>query len=160
MSADDKAQASALAGRTTYEGLVASDWIDANGHMNVSRYDGVFDQAEAALFDGFGVNEDYIRQHRFGMFRLEKRIRYRRELLQGDALRAESLFSTADERIFRHVHRLLNVGTGVCAAICEAVSIHVDLSRRKSAPINHVPTLLRMRDCAAGADELKAFADL
>jgi len=132
-----------------FEGTVGQGWIDVNGHMNVAWYDHVFDTAESALFSAFGINDDYIRTHDRTMFRLEKRIRYEREALDGDKLRVECRIVSSDERLVRHFHELLNLSKGVRAATAEYVSIHVDLAKRKSARIADPVVLKPLRELAA-----------
>lgn len=119
-----------------FEGAVGEGWIDSNGHMNVGWYDHVFDTAESRLFDAFGVNEAYILRNRQGMFRVEKSIRYERELLLGDRIRIECRVAAFNGKALRHVHQLLNVSRGGCAACAEYVSLHVDLRSRKVAQIS------------------------
>jgi acyl-CoA thioester hydrolase len=130
---------------TGFEGVVRPDWIDANRHMNVAWYDHVFDIAESALFAAFAIDEDYIRTSGCGMFRLEKRIRYERELVEGDRVRVEGRIVSTDHRLVRHYHELLNLTSGTRAASAEYTSIHVDLSTRKSARIAD-PEILRRLD--------------
>lgn len=119
-----------------FEGVVGKDWIDANGHMNVGWYDSVFDTAESRLFEAFGVNEGYILRNRQGMFRIEKTIRYERELLLGDRIRIECRIAAFNGKALLHVHELLNVTRGGRAARAEYASLHVDLGTRKVAPIS------------------------
>lgn len=132
-----------------FEGRVEPAWIDANRHMNVAWYDHVFDMAETRLFAAFGIDEAYIHRVQHGMFRLEKRIRYEREAVEGDLLRVESRIVSSDERLLRHVHELFNLTTGVRAGIAEYVSIHVDLSKRRSTWIADPSVLALLRGLAA-----------
>ncbi len=118
-----------------FEGTVLPEWIDANRHMNVAWYDHVFDIAESTLFAAFGIDENYIARSNHGMFRLEKTIRYERELIEGDRLRVDSRVESSDGRLVRHFHELWAEGRGVRAATARYVSIHVDLSVRKPARI-------------------------
>jgi acyl-CoA thioester hydrolase len=132
-----------------FEGEVEPAWIDANDHMNVAWYDHVFDVAESALFAAFSIDDDYIRANGLTMFRLEKRIRYERELVRGDRLRVEGRIISTDERLVKHFHELLNVTKGTRAATAEYVSIHVDLGRRKAARIADPAVLTPLRMLAA-----------
>ncbi len=132
-----------------FEGKVEPAWIDVNGHMNVAWYDHVFDRAESSLFAAFGIDEAYIRANGRSMFRLEKRVRYERELAGGDRIRIESRIVSTDERILRHAHVLMNLTAGIRAGMAEYVSIHVDLAKRKSARILDPVLLPRLRQLAA-----------
>lgn len=121
--------------RVSFVGTVAPEWIDANDHMNVSFYDAVFDMAEQRFFEEFAIEDDFIRRTRMSFFRLERLVRYDRELLRGDRLEARSRVIWSDFRRVHHFHELWNVDQGYRAAIVDAISIHVDLRARKSAPI-------------------------
>lgn len=139
-----------------FEGVVGDDWIDFNGHMNVNWYDRVFDAAESRLFEAFGVDEGYITRTRHGMFRIEKAIRYERELLLGDRIRVTGRIAAFDGRGVRHIHELVNIGTGIRAATATYASLHVDLSRRKVAAVSDSDVLAALRTLASahGAEDV------
>lgn len=139
-----------------FEGIVGDDWIDSNGHMNVAWYDRVFDAAESRLFEAFGIDEVYIARTRHGMFRIEKTLRYERELLVGDRIRVTGRIAAFDGRGVRHAHDLVNVVTGKRAAVATYTSLHVDLSRRKVAEITDpaVRAALRALASAHGAADI------
>ncbi|MBX3530181.1 MAG: thioesterase family protein [Rhizobiaceae bacterium] len=118
-----------------FEGAVEDGWIDVNGHMNVAWYDRVFDIAESNLFEAFGICEAYTLRTNCGTFRVEKRMRYERELMPGDRLRVESRIAATDDRVLRGTHEIVNMTRGGRAAIAECVSLHVDLAVRRSARI-------------------------
>jgi acyl-CoA thioester hydrolase len=119
----------------TFRGRVPPDWVDTNGHMNVSFYDRVFDAAEHALFAAFGVQDEFIRRTGFSVFRLDKLIRYERELMEGDAIAVHSRVLWTDFRRVQAFHELVNADASYRAATSDALSIHVDLAQRKSALI-------------------------
>lgn len=123
-----------LPGRTlSFSGQVERSWIDVNLHMNVSWYDRVFDQAESNFFEVFGFNDEAIRATGFSIFRLEKNIRYEREVMLGKALEVHSTVLWTDLKRVHHFHELWNVEDGYRAAVADNLSIHVDLSIRRSA---------------------------
>jgi acyl-CoA thioester hydrolase len=128
-----------------FEGAVEDGWIDVNGHMNVAWYDRIFDTGESRMFDAFGFNEAYTQRTGFGTFRVEKRIRYERELLAGDRIRVESRIACDDDRILRGTHELINLTRGGRAGVAECVSLHVDLSIRKAARVEDESVLSRLR---------------
>lgn len=140
-----------------YEGVVGDGWIDANDHMNVSWYDRVFDAAESQLFEAFGIDEAYIARTRHGMFRVEKTIRYERELLAGDRIRVTGRIAAFDGRGVRHTHELVNVATGRRAATATYASLHVDLSRRKVAAVADPDVLAALRALASAHGANDAF---
>ncbi len=122
---------------TTYRGVVIPEWIDANRHMNVSAYDGVFDAAERSFFDEFGLGNPYIARTGLSCFRLERCVRYERELVEGDAVEVRSRIAWTDFRKIHHFHELWNLGLGRRAAFADVLSIHVDLRSRSSVSIEY-----------------------
>lgn len=141
---------------TTYRGRVLPEWVDANGHMNVSFYDRVFDEAEHALFATVGIQDEFIRRTGFSIFRLDKLIRYERELMGGDAIAVHSRVLWTDYRRVHAFHELVNTDAGYRAATNDALSIHVDLSRRKSAPITLPEVRIPLERIAAAHQGLPA----
>lgn len=137
-----------------FEGAVEDGWIDVNGHMNVAWYDRVLDIAESNLFEAFGIYEGYTRRTNCGTFRVEKRIRYERELMPGDRLRVESRVATSDQRVLRIAHEIVNLTRGGRAAIAECVSLHVDLAIRRSARITDPLVLEPLTRMAAAHAQL------
>lgn len=146
-------------GLTTFEGRVLPEWVDANGHMNVSFYDRVFDAAEHSLFAAFGIHDAFIRRTGFTIFRLDKLIRYQRELMQGDAIAVHSRIVWTDFRRVHAFHELMNVDASYRAATDDALSIHVDLSRRKSAVIVDPDVRQSLERLAAAHAALPAAVD-
>lgn len=119
----------------SFRGEVEPPWLDVNRHVNVSGYDRVFDSAESDLFDVFGICDAYIRRTNYSIFRLEKTVRYERELMMGGRLEVRSLVLWTDLKRIHHFHELWNVDQDYRAATAEGVSIHVDLRLRKSTRI-------------------------
>lgn len=131
------------------EGHVGPDVIDVNGHMNVLGFDKLFDAAENALFLAFGMGEPYLERTGKSMFRLEKLIRYERELFADDAIEIRSYLMATDMKRIHHVHELWSRETGQRSAIFDALSIHVDLTARRSTPITDAAARQSIAACAA-----------
>lgn len=119
-----------------YEGIVRAEWIDVNEHMNVRWYDHVFDNAEHDLVDNIGLTEAYIAANGFTVYRVEKHVRYERELLLGEQILVSSRIVYTDGRVLKHRHELFNLTRNIRAACADYTSLHVDLSKRKSARIS------------------------
>lgn len=119
----------------SFRGRVEQRWLDVNRHMNVSWYDHVFDIAESDLFEVFGIHDDYIRSTNYSFFRLEKSVRYERELMPDARLEARSYVLWTDLKRVHHFHELWNVDQNYRAATVEGLSIHVDLRVRKAVRI-------------------------
>lgn len=119
----------------SFRGKVEPHWLDVNRHMNVSWYDRVFDLAENDLFEVFGIHDDYIRASNYSFFKLEKIVRYERELMPDAPLEARSRVLWTDFKRVHHFHELWNIEQNYRAATAEGISIHVDLRVRKATKI-------------------------
>lgn len=118
----------------TYRGAVYTWHCDQIGHMNVMHYTGKFDEANWNLLLMLGVSPSYMRDSGCGMAAVEQRFAYKRELLAGDLVEVRTQVVEVGEKVVRFVHRMHNAETGVLAATCEAVGIHVDRTQRKACP--------------------------
>ncbi len=131
----DEAPARIVAGQPFIglRGAVGAADIDVNGHMNVLGFDRLFDVAESALFLAFGIGGPNIARTGKSVFRLEKTIRYERELFRGDRVEIRSLLLGSDGRRIHHFHELWNLERDQRSACFDGLSIHVDLARRRAA---------------------------
>jgi acyl-CoA thioester hydrolase len=113
---------------------IQPEWIDVNGHMNVGYYGLVFDHAVDILFDFLGVGFDYIAATQRSVFQLETRTQFHQELTLGQPIRTKTHLIDFDQKRMHYWHQMEHAEEGWVAARMEAVSIHVDLKTRKSAP--------------------------
>jgi acyl-CoA thioester hydrolase len=119
-----------LIGTVVHEGVVPPEWIDINDHMNVAYYVLAFDLGVDALWNTFGITDDYITKDRGSTFAVECHVCYLRELRLGDPY-----VVTARE------HYL--------AATAEWLNLHVSLESRRVTPWPE-PILERIRGVADG----------
>lgn len=130
--------------RLTYRGTIGDESIDINRHMNVSGFDALFDQGEHNLFEITGIWEPWIARRGESLFRLEKVIRYENELLLGQDFEVRSRVIATDGRRIHHFHELWDCAHDRRSAAFDGLSIHVDLTRRKSCPITDPDVLTRL----------------
>jgi acyl-CoA thioester hydrolase len=116
-----------------YRGVVKSDWIDYNGHMNVAYYLLAFDYATDVFFDDVGLDE--AQRDRCGgtTFAAEVHIRYHRELMSGDPIRVTTQLLSFDAKRLRYLHHMYHAVDGYLAATSENLSLYVDLNIRRVA---------------------------
>jgi acyl-CoA thioester hydrolase len=129
-------------------GRVLPGWIDRNDHMNVSRYDGVFDAAESAFYAHCGIDRTFQAKRR-GLFRLEKHLRYQRELRLGTAISVTTQIIWTDFKRIQVFHQLWNTDEGHRAATMECMAIHMDLDARKAIRIDDPVVRSRIEAMAA-----------
>jgi acyl-CoA thioester hydrolase len=114
---------------------VRSQWIDANGHMNMGYYVVVFDYATDAWLDYIGLDARHKASHQVTTFTLESHVTYRRELREGDELRFTTQLLDFDEKRIHYFHQMYHAREGYLAATNELMSLHVAQQTRRSAPM-------------------------
>jgi len=114
---------------------VRPEWIDYNGHMNVAYYVLAFDHATDVLFDALGMGESYRQATDHSTFSLQIQVTYLRELQLGAPIRVTTQLVDHDAKRLHYFHEMYHAEEGYRAATCECLSIHVDLSARRSVPL-------------------------
>ncbi len=114
---------------------VQPEWIDYNGHMNVAYYVLAFDHATDAFFDFIGLDEDYRTTTGNSTFAVEAHVTYQREVAEGDELRFTTQLLGFDEKRIHFFHNMYHADEGFLAATAEWLSLHIDMGRRRVAPI-------------------------
>lgn len=104
--------------------------------MNVARYDVVFDDAEGVFYARFGMDRDYPVKRRRGVFRLEKHIRYEREMRLGAGFQVTSHLLWTDLKRMQVFHQFWNIDENYRAATMECMAIHMDLDSRRPLRID------------------------
>jgi len=112
---------------------VLPDWIDFNGHMNMAYYNVLFDQAVDQLYPDIGFGPDYQKTG-FTTYIAEFHVCYLRELHAGDKVYATFQLIDFDEKRF-HAYQELWHEDGWCAATAEGLTLHIDQSGPRVAPM-------------------------
>jgi acyl-CoA thioester hydrolase len=115
--------------------FVRDEWIDYNGHMNVAFYVLVFDQATDAFLDYIGLDRAYRDHSKTTTFTAEGHITYDREVMRGDPLRVTTQLLGYDEKRLHHFHAMYHAEKGYLASTCEFLSLNIDSTRRRVAPM-------------------------
>ncbi len=115
--------------------IILPEWCDYNGHMNLSYYVLVFDHATDAFWDMLGIGLDYKERTDNSTFTVESHITYDREVLEGDEVRCTTQLLGFDDKRLHYFHRMFHARDGYLAATTELLSVHVDLSIRRVAPM-------------------------
>jgi acyl-CoA thioester hydrolase len=116
-------------------GRVEPSWIDYNGHMNVAYYHMAFDRATDVFLESIGLGEAYLKRENGSMFALEDHLTYQREIRLGEPFRIALQLLAADEKRIHYFLRMIHGEKGHLVATCEHLSIFVDMSVRRSAPL-------------------------
>lgn len=112
---------------------VPADWIDYNGHMNVSYYSMAFDQAIDDIFENIlGIGESYTAETQHGPYVLQNNLHYLDELLEGAEFKVQFQLINHDAKRL-HLFLCMTNAAGDVAATSEQIIMNVDLTARRSA---------------------------
>jgi len=123
-----------IAGHEVYSGEVLPEWIDVNNHMNVAYYLLAFDKAVDALWEQFGITNDYINVSNSSTFAVESHITWQRELNVNAPYIITAQLLAYDEKRIHQFMRMYHAQDRFLAATAEWLNLHVDLDIRKVAP--------------------------
>ena len=112
-------------------------WIDYNGHMNLAYYVLAFDHATDAFFDYIGLGTAYLEASNCSTFALESHVTYDRELMAGDPMRFETQLLDHDAKRLHYMHFVYHAEEGYLASTTELITLHVDMTQRRSSPMPH-----------------------
>jgi len=123
-----------MLGIEVVQGTVLPEWIDVNEHMNVAYYVLAFDQAVDALWEEFGITEDYINVSSSSTFAVESHITWQRELAVNEPYIISSQLLAYDSKRIHQLMRMYHAEKKFLAATAEWLNLHVDLDVRKVSP--------------------------
>jgi acyl-CoA thioester hydrolase len=109
-------------------------WIDYNGHLNMAYYNVLFDRAVDEAFELLGCGLQYLKTRQHSTFTAEVHVRYLRELHAGDPVRVTFQLLDYDAKRLHYFEQLLHAEEGWISATSENMSLHVDMTAKKTAP--------------------------
>jgi acyl-CoA thioester hydrolase len=112
---------------------VEPQWIDYNGHLNMAYYNVLFDRAVDETYELIGVGSDYVEKRRQSIFTAEVHVRYLRELQAGDPVRVTFQLLDYDAKRLHYFEQLFHAAEGWVSATSENLSLHVDMTSKKTA---------------------------
>jgi len=118
-----------------HETSVQPEWIDYNGHMNVAYYVLAFDHATDKFLDHVGLGEARIKSENHSTFALEAHVNYIREVQEGDPLKFDVQLLDYDQKRLHYFIRMFHRDEKFLSATFETISMHMDMSARRSAVI-------------------------
>jgi acyl-CoA thioester hydrolase len=113
---------------------IEPQWIDYNGHLNMAYYNVMFDRAIDELWLQLGIGPGYMKQRHGSTFSAECHVRYLREIHLGDPVQVSILLVAADEKRLHTFEELRHATEGWLSATSENMTIHIDMTARKTAP--------------------------
>ena len=113
---------------------IEPQWIDYNGHLNMAYYNVMFDRAIDELWLRLGIGPGYMKERHGSTFTAECHVRYLREIHLGDPVQVSVLLVGADEKRLHTFEELRHATEGWLSATSENMTIHIDMTARKTAP--------------------------
>jgi acyl-CoA thioester hydrolase len=122
-------------------------WIDYNGHLNMAYYNVLFDRAVDEAYELLGCGVSYLRETRHSTFTAEAHVRYLRELHQHDPVRVTFQLLGYDAKRIHYFEELRHAEEGWLSATSENMTLHVDMTAKKTVPFPDylVARLARMK---------------
>jgi acyl-CoA thioester hydrolase len=113
---------------------IEPQWIDHNGHLNMAYYNVMFDRAIDEMWLQLGMGPGYVKERQGSSFTAECHVRYLREIHLGDPVQVSILLVGADEKRLHTFEQLRHASEGWLSATSENMTIHIDMSARRTAP--------------------------
>ncbi|MGA9089514.1 MAG: thioesterase family protein [Bradyrhizobium sp.] len=113
---------------------IEPQWIDYNGHLNMAYYNVMFDRAIDELWLQLGIGPAYMKARQRSTFTAECHVRYLREIHLGDPVQVSILLVGSDEKRLHTFEELRHASEGWLSATSENMTIHIDMTARKTAP--------------------------
>ena len=112
---------------------VLPEWIDYNGHLNMAYYNVLFDTGADEAFAEMGFGPDYAATRKMTTYSADFRLRYLREIHEGDRVRVGFHLLDTTNKSFHFCQWLLHED-GWLSATGEGVGLHVDMTGPNVAP--------------------------
>jgi acyl-CoA thioester hydrolase len=117
----------------TSTAVVAPEWIDYNGHMNMGYYLVAFDQvATDGFYDYLGIGIEHKQAVGRSTFSLSANIDFIAELMEGAPLRFTTQLVDYDHKRLHFFHCLYHAEDGFLAATNENLGMYIDMNTRRS----------------------------
>ena len=131
-----------------WTGDVTPEWIDANGHMNIRHYLDIGSHATISVCEGWGIDDDYRRDRRLGVFTAEHHLTYLREMHVGTPITAHVRLLDRSSTVGHMVVMIMDRRHDRLACVFETILVHVGMDTRRGHPFHD--------DVAAAYDRLLA----
>ncbi|MFK7868955.1 MAG: thioesterase family protein [Roseobacter sp.] len=113
--------------------VVRPEWIDFNGHLNMAYYNVLFDHCADEVHEQLGFGPDYQKTG-FTTYTAEFHLCYLRELYVNAPVTVTLHLVDYDEKRL-HTYQEIHHADGWVAATGEAMTLHIDQSGPKVAPM-------------------------
>ena len=112
---------------------VIKEWTDYNGHMNLSYYILIFDNAAEVMLSKFKMGGDSAQNDKKSTFAAETHTTYDQEVKLGEEVEVHLTYLDHDKKRIHYRVSMFHKEKKYLAATTEVLSLYIDLNRRKVA---------------------------
>ena len=110
---------------------IIKDWIDYNGHMNLSYYILVFDMGAEVILSKFKMGEHSAKTTKKSTMVVETHTKYIREVKQNDEVIVSLSHLDHDKKRLHYKLEMREKSTNDLSATTEVLALYMDLGKRK-----------------------------
>ena len=110
---------------------IKKEWTDYNGHMNMSYYILIFDNAAEVMLTQFNMGGDSAQSDKKSTFVVEMHTNYNQEVKLGEEVETHLTYVDHDKKRIQYKLSMFHKERKYLAATNEILSLYVDLSQRK-----------------------------
>jgi len=110
---------------------VIKEWTDYNGHMNMSYYILIFDNAAEVMLTKFNMGGDSAQNDKKSTFVVEMHTNYNQEVKLGEEVETHLTYIDHDKKRIQYKLSMFHKEKKYLAATNEVLSLYVDLNQRK-----------------------------
>ena len=123
---------------------VIKEWTDYNGHMNLSYYILIFDNAAEVMLTKFKMGGDSAQNDKKSTFAVETHTTYDQEVKLGEEVEVHLTYLDHDKKRIHYKLSMFHKEKKYLAATNEVLSLYVDLNQRKVVEFD--PDRLKVMD--------------
>ena len=112
---------------------VIKEWTDYNGHMNLSYYILIFDNAAEVMLNKFKMGGDSAQNDKKSTFAVETHTTYDQEVKLGEEVEVHLTYLDHDKKRIHYRVSMFHKEKKYLAATTEVLSLYIDLNQRKVA---------------------------
>ena len=116
---------------TLVDKKIIKDWIDYNGHMNLSYYILVFDMGAEVILSKFKMGEHSAKTTKKSTMVVETHTNYIREVKQNDEVIVSLCHLDHDKKRLHYKLEMREKSTNDLSATTEVLALYMDLDKRK-----------------------------
>tara|TARA_S200000501_G_scaffold78950_1_gene70728 strand:- start:75 stop:542 length:468 start_codon:yes stop_codon:yes gene_type:complete len=116
---------------TLVDKKIIKDWIDYNGHMNLSYYILVFDMGAEVILSKFKMGEHSAKTTKKSTMVVETHTNYIREVKQNDEVIISLSHLDHDKKRLHYKLEMREKSTNDLSATTEVLALYMDLGKRK-----------------------------